>query len=330
MSSTSRPLGRLLLSALVAASAAGFAGAAAAQSWPTRTITTIVPLSPGNAIDVVARAVLEQVSKQVGQPIVVENRVGAGGTVGASAVAKAAPDGHTILVHSSSFTAAHAIYKSLPFDTVKDFVPVIALGNQPSVLVTAPAKGFKTAGDLIAFAKANPGKLNFASAGVGAASHFAAERFRLAAGFEAQHVPFRGPNEALTEVLSGRIDFYFLPLAPALTMLADGKLVALLVSTPKRSPALPDVPSVTEIGLKDATYLFWTGLFAPGGTPRPIVERLHEETRKAMETPVVKERLAKLAVEPFAMTQPQFEQFFRDDLAATVKLVRDAGIQQQN
>lgn len=308
----------------------GAATGAQAQGWPARTITAVVPLSAGNAIDVVARAVLEQVSRQLGQPIVVENRVGAGGTVGANAVAKAAPDGYTIMVHSSSFSAANAVYASLPYDSFNDFAPVITLGNQPSVLVTAPAKGFKTLADLVAAAKARPGELNYATAGVGSASHLAAERFRLAADFKAQHVPFRGPNEALTDVVAGRVDFYFLPLAPALPMLQEGKLIALAVSTPSRSAALPEVPTTTEAGLKNSTYLFWTALFVPAKTPRAIVERLHEETRKALETPVVKERLARLAVEPFPMSIAQFETFFRDDLTATQKLVQDAGIPRTN
>jgi tripartite-type tricarboxylate transporter receptor subunit TctC len=323
-------LHKFLGSACAALALIACAGGAAAQTWPSRTITTIVPLSPGNAIDVVARAVLEQVSKQIGQPIIVENRVGAGGTVGANAVAKAAPDGHTLLVHSSSFSGAHAIYTQLPYDTLKDFAPVIALGNQPTVLVTSPSKGFKTLDDLVTFAKANPGALNYASAGIGAASHLAAERFRLAAGFVGQHVPFRGPNEALTDVMAGRVDFYFLPLAPALPLLQSGQLVALAVSTPQRSSALPDVPTTVEAGLKDSSYFFWTAMFVPAQTPRAIVERLHEETRKALDTPVVKDRLAKLAVEPFLMSLPQFEAFFRDDLAATAKLVQEAGIPRSN
>jgi tripartite-type tricarboxylate transporter receptor subunit TctC len=326
----SRTKRHLHAAAVAVLAASGIATPAQTQSWPARTVTAVIPLSAGNAIDVVGRAVLEQVSRQIGQPIVVENRAGAGGTLGANAVAKAAPDGYTILIHSSSFAAANAVYATLPYDTVKDFAPVIALGNQPSVLVTAPAKGFKTLGDLVAYAKANPGKLNFASAGVGSASHFAAERFRLAAGFQAQHVPFRGPNEALTDVVAGRVDFYFLPLAPALPMLRDGKLVALAVSTPKRTAALPDVPTTVESGLKDSSYLFWTGMFVHAQTPKPIVERLYEETRKAMATDVVKERFARLAVEPFAMTQAEFEKFFRDDLEATTKLVKDAGIPRTN
>jgi tripartite-type tricarboxylate transporter receptor subunit TctC len=316
--------------AIMIAAGLALATPAQAQSWPSRTITAIVPLSPGNAIDVVGRAVLEQVSRQIGQPIVVENRVGAGGTIGANAVAKAAPDGHTILVHSSSFASADAIYTTLPYDTVKDFAPVISLGLQPTVLVTSPDAGFKTLHDLINAAKAKPGEITYASAGVGSASHFAAERFRLAAGFRGQHVPFRGPNEALTDVMTGRVHFYFLPLAPALPLLQEKKLVALTVSTEKRNAAVPDVPTTAELGIKDASYAFWTALFLPAGTPIDIVERWHAEALKALDTPVVRERLAKLAVEPFPMSLTAFEKYFRDQLDTNRKLVTEASIPKAN
>ena len=315
---------------LLALSAVNPASAQTPQAWPTRTITAIVPLSPGNAIDVVGRAVLEQVSRQIGQAIVVENRVGAGGTLGANAVAKAAPDGHTILVHSSSFASAAAIYSTLPYDTERDFAPVISLGLQPTVLVTAPSNGYKTLADLIAAAKAKPGEVTYASAGIGSASHFAAERFRMAADFRGQHVPFRGPNEALTDVMTGRVVFYFLPLAPALPLLQENKLIALTVSTEKRNASLPDVPTTAEAGIKDASYAFWTALFLPSGTPRAIVERWHEEALKALNTPVVQERLAKLAVQPFPMPLAEFEKYFRADVNANRKLVQDAGIPKTN
>ena len=189
---------------------------ALAQAYPSRTIMAVIPFAPGNANDVIARIVLDQLQKQLGQPIVIENRAGAGGTTGVAFVAKAAPDGYTVLVHSSTFSASYSLYKTLPYDTFNDFAAVVPFGVQPTVLVAAPAKGWKTVAELVAAAKANPGKLNYASAGVGAASHLAAERFRVSAGFTAQHIPFRGPVEALTEVMTGRVDFYFLPLAAAL------------------------------------------------------------------------------------------------------------------
>ena len=301
---------------------------AGAQAWPTRPILAVIPFSAGNANDVVGRVVLDQLSRQLGEPIVIENRAGAGGTTGVASVAKAAPDGYTILVHSSTFSAGPALYKSLPYDTLHDFASIIPLGLQPTVLVAAPSKGWKSVSDLVAAAKAHPGTLTFASAGIGSASHLAAERLRFSAGFNALHVPYRGPNEALSDVITGRVDFYFLPIAPALPLINDGKLVALAVSTATRNPTLPNVPTTAEAGLKDAAYAFWTGVFAPAATPKPIVNRIYEETRKALDVPSVKERLAKVGVEPMPMSMEEFDAYFRQDVASTVKLAHDAGIPQ--
>jgi tripartite-type tricarboxylate transporter receptor subunit TctC len=317
------------LAAALAASALMSVGAAVpalAQAWPTRSIQLISPFTAGNANDIVARVVLDQVSKQIGQTVVIENRPGGGGTVGAAMVAKAEPDGYTILLHSSSLSSQVVLHKSLPFDALRDFAPIILFGVQPSVLVAAPAKGFKTVADLVAAAKAKPGVLNYASAGIGSASHMAAERFRLAAGIQAQHIPFRGPVEAFTELMAGRIDFYFLPITPALPVIGQGKVVALAVSTPKRATALPNVPTTAEAGYPDAAYLFWGGLSAPAKTPRAVVDRLHAETEKALNIPAVQERLAKLGVQPMPMSVDEFDKFFRDDVAATVKLARDIGM----
>jgi tripartite-type tricarboxylate transporter receptor subunit TctC len=300
-----------------------------AQAWPVRTITAVVPFAAGNAIDVIGRVVLDQLSKQLGQPIVVDNRAGAGGTTGANAVAKAAPDGYTLLVFSSSFASAHAIYPNLPYDTFNDFAAVVPLGLQPTVLVTAPSKGFKTVADLVAAAKAKPGAMNFASAGIGAASHLAAERFRVSAGFEAQHIPHRGPVDALTAVMTGQVDFYFLPLAPALPLIQEGKVLALAVSTAKRAAALPEVPTTTEAGLPDSAYDFWVGLFLPAKTPRDIVDKLHDEAQKTLQVPAMRERLAKLGYEPMSMTPQEFETYFKADVVATTKLVKAAKIPTQ-
>jgi tripartite-type tricarboxylate transporter receptor subunit TctC len=298
-----------------------------AQSWPSRTIQAVIPFAAGNANDVVARIVLEQLSKELGQTIVIDNRPGAGGTTGIASAAKAAPDGHTMLVHSSSFAAAYSLYKSLPYDTFNDFVAVVPAGVQPMVLVAATSKGWKTLADLIAAAKARPGELNYASAGVGAASHLAAERFRVGAGITAQHIPFKGPVEALTEVITGRIDYYFLPLAAALPLINDGKLVAFAVSTPERARSLPNVPTTAESGLKDSSYSFWTGIFLPAKTPAEIVKRLHDETEKAVRETSVAERLAKVGVQPMAMGVAEFGAFFRDDVLSTAKLMKDIGVQ---
>ena len=222
-------------------------GHALAQSWPSRPIHAIVPFGAGSATDVVPRVVLEPLSAQLGQPIVVENRGGAGTTIGAAIVAKAEPDGYTLLATSSAHTLVPTVYPHALYDTAADFAAVVSLGMSPNVLVVSPAKGFKTAHDLVAAAKARPGALNFASAGVGTATHLSAERFRMAAGIEAVHIPFRGGAESITEVLSGRADFLFTPLGTALPQVRAGNLVALAVSSPKRAALLPEVPSVLEL-----------------------------------------------------------------------------------
>jgi tripartite-type tricarboxylate transporter receptor subunit TctC len=305
----------------------GFLGfdAAMAQAWPTRSITVVVPLAAGSASDVIGRVVLDQVSKQLGEPIVIENRGGAGGTIGANIVAKAAPDGYTILA-AGGLATAHALYAKLPYATLQDFAPVIPLGQQPLVLLTAQSKGFKTLGDLIAAAKASPGVLNFASVGIGSASHFAAERLRISARIEAQHIMFKGATEALTEVIAGRVDFICLPIAPALPFIKDGKLAALAVGTPKRAAALPEVSTTIEAGLVDSASPFWSGLFLPAKTPRDIVVKLHQETEKALQLHSVQERLEKLGVEPMPMNLEQFDKYFRDEVEADVKLVKAANI----
>ena len=233
-------------------------------------------------------------------------------------------------MHSSSFASAYSLHKNLPYDTLNDFTAVIPVGKTPTVLVTAPSKGFKTAADLIAAAKVKPGEMNFASAGIGSVSHLAAERFRLSAGIDAQHIPFRGPNEAFTELMAGRIDFYFLPLAPALPLVKDGQLIALAVSTDTRALALPNVPTTAELGLKDSGYVFWTGFFVPAKTPRDVVDRLHDESQRAMQIPAVQERLAKTGAEPMPMTVNAFGEFFREDVLSTAKLMQQLGIKPGN
>jgi tripartite-type tricarboxylate transporter receptor subunit TctC len=315
------------MSSIAVAALCVMATAAGADNWPSRSIQVISPFSAGNANDIVGRVVLDEVSRQLGQTFVIENRPGGGGSLGAAAVAKADPDGYTVLLYSSSLSSQVVLHKNLPFDPVRDFIPVAMFGIQPSVLVAAPSKGWKTLGDLVAAAKAKPGALNFASAGVGAASHMAAERLRLAAGIEVQHIPFRGPVEAFTEVMSGRVDFYYLPIAPALANIQNGKVVALAVSTPKRAALLPDVPTVAEAGYAGAEYLFWGGLAVPANTPRPIIDKLHAESRKALETvPAIREKLATFGVQPMTMSVDEFGKFVRDDVAATIRLAKDINL----
>ena len=297
-----------------------------APDWPVRPVLTISPFTAGSANDVVARLVLDQVGQQVGQALVVENRSGGGGIVGVASVVRAEPDGYTLLLSSASMSSAVVLHSVLPYDALRDLVPIAMMGVQPSVLVAAPGKGFKTVAELVGAAKAKPGQLNFASAGIGSASHIAGERFRLAAGLQVQHIPYRGPVEALTDLMTGRVDFYFLPIAAAPPLIKQGKVVALAVSTPARTQSLPYVPTIAEAGYPDAEYLFWGGISAPVKTPRAIVEKLNHEVNKALAVPAVEEKLQNLGVQPKPMTPDQFAKFFADDVATTVKLGKDANI----
>jgi tripartite-type tricarboxylate transporter receptor subunit TctC len=301
------------------------ATAAVAQQWPTRPIRVISPFAAGSASDTTGRVVLDQVSQNLGQAMVVEVRPGAGGTLGFSQVAKADPDGYTLVTSSSSMATETVLHRKLPYDPVHDFIPVAMFGTQPNVLVTSTQNGFKTLADLVAAAKAKPGTLTFASAGIGSSSHMAAERFRLAAKIDVRHVPFR--ETGITEVMAGRIDYYFLPIAAAAATLGSGKLTVLTVSSKTRAPLLPDVPTIVEAGYPDAQFRFWVGLSAPAKTPRPIVDKLHDATEQALALPVLREKLAKLGVAPEVMSVEEFGKFFRDDLAATVQLAKDANIQ---
>jgi tripartite-type tricarboxylate transporter receptor subunit TctC len=316
---------RALSGAIIAAVLVAGAVAASAQQWPTRPIRVVSPFPAGSASDTTARVVLDQLSQALGQPMVVEGRAGAGGTLGFADVAKADPDGYTLVTSSTSLATGMVLHKSLPYDPVRDFVPVAIFGSQPNVLVASQQSGFKTVADLVAAAKAKPGTLTFASAGIGSTSHRAGERFRLATGIDVRHIPFR--EGGLTEVMAGRIDFYFIPLAAAAAGLNSGKLTVLAVSTARRSALLPNAPTVAEAGYPAAESSFWVGLSAPAKTPPDIVNKIHDATEKALLDPGVKDKLAKLGVEPELMSVDQFGKFFRDDLAATVQLAKDAHIE---
>jgi tripartite-type tricarboxylate transporter receptor subunit TctC len=304
----------------------GTARFAVAQAWPARSIRAFVTAGAGSAVDVVPRVVFDQLSIQLGQPIVVENRGGAGGTIAVTMVARAPPDGYTILAASSALTVSPWLHPSLPYDTSRDLAAIAALGIIPNVLVTSPLNGSKTIAQFIAAARAKPGAFNYASTGVGTATHMSAERFRVSAGIEAVHIPTKSGPEALTEVLSGRADFYLCPLATALPFIRDGKVLGLAVSGAKRLPELPDVPTTSEAGLADADYTFWLGLFAPAKTARHVVQRLHDETVRAMRSPHVAEKLATLGVAPMPMTPEQFDTVVKDEIASNALLVKAAGI----
>ena len=311
----------------LAAAALSFTVAqAAAQSWPSKPIKVIVPFTPGSATDIVARMVTQRLSAQLGQPVVVENRPGAGGTIGQALVAKAEPDGYTLLVHSSSHTVTPSTFSSLPFDAVRDFSGITPLALVPNLLVIAPAKGIRSVRELIAAAKARPGQMTYASAGIGSATQLNAERFRLGAGIEGVHVPFKGTPEALTEIVTGRVDYYFCPVASALPYLADGRLLALAAGSSKRSVALPDLPTTLEAGVPNSDYNFWVGMLVPARTPRDVVARLHQETVKAIQSAETRDHMAKLGAEPMIMSPDQFDAYIRAEIASNAVLVKAAGV----
>lgn len=297
-----------------------------AQAWPAKPIHAVVPVGVGSSTDIVHRLVLQHVSTALGQPIVVENRTGAGGTIGSAVVAKAQPDGYTLLANGSAHTIAPALYKALPYDAVRDFIPVVPIGTSPSVLVVAPGKGIKTVEALVAAAKARPGTVTFSSVGIGTATHLSAERFVTSSGIQAVHIPFKGGAEAMFEVVAGRVDFFFGPVALVLPQLRDGKLVALAVNVAKRSATLPNVPTLQEAGYRDAEYPIWFGLFAPARTPQAIVEKLNRETVKVLQSAGLREKLEGLGVEPMMMSSGEFTAYVGKEIALNASLAKNASL----
>ena len=323
MSTTNRRRFLALASGVFAAPA--LTRAAWADDWPKdRIIRAVVPFAPGSTIDVIGRVVLDPLSKQLNQTIVVENRGGAGGTIGSAEVAKAAPDGYTLLINASAHSAAPAAYPHLSYDPAKDFAGVAMFGVVPNVLLVAPSKGIKSAKDLVA--QDQDGHMTFSSAGVGSATHWAAERFLLSAGIKATHVPFSGGPAALTEVMTGRVDFCFIGISAAIPFIKDGRLLPLAVSMTKRSPALPDVPTTIELGFADSDYVFWNGVLAPAKTPRPIINRLHDEVQKALALPAVQEKLKAQGVEPMPMTPREIDTMIAKEIVQNIKLAKAAGL----
>jgi tripartite-type tricarboxylate transporter receptor subunit TctC len=315
---------RFLHSAAAALALPALPRMAAAQAWPTKPIRAIIPFTAGSTVDIVGRIVLEPLASQLGQTIVVENRGGAGGTIGSAAVARAEPDGYTILINASAHSAAPAAYPNVPYDTAKDFSAVASFGSVPNVVVIAPSKNIKTLAELAAAAKAR--SLTFASAGVGSATHWAAERLRLSGGFQAVHVPFRGGPEALTEVMTGRVDFMCIGVSSGLGFIREKSLLPLAVCTPKRTPALPDVPTTLELGFADSDYTFWNGLLVPAKTPRDIVDGLYRETQKALQLASVQEKFAPQGIDPMPLTPAEFDALIKREIAINLALVKAADI----
>lgn len=296
-----------------------------ADDWPKdKIIRAVVPFAPGSTIDVIGRIVLDPLGKALDQTIVVENRGGAGGTIGSAVVAKSDPDGYTLLINASAHSAAPAAYPHLPYDPSKDFAGVAMFGVVPNVLLVAPSKGIKSVKELVDGDK--DGHMTFASAGVGSATHWAAERFLLSAGIKATHVPFSGGPAALTEVMTGRVDFCFIGVSSAIPFINNGQLLPLAVSMTKRSAALPDVPTTIELGYADSDYVFWNGVLVPAKTPRPIVDRLHDEVQKVLALPDVQSKLKAQGVEPMPMTPQQIDAMIAREIVQNIKLAKDAGL----
>jgi tripartite-type tricarboxylate transporter receptor subunit TctC len=325
MTSTRRSVA---LGAIALALAAPLAALAQA-GYPNKPIRVIVPFAAGSTTDIIARAISDKMSQSMGQQLVVENRGGASGTIGQAAVASAAPDGYTIMIHSSSHTVSPHTFAKLPFDTERDFVGITPISSTPNVLVISPSKNIKTLQELLAYGRANPGKLNFASAGQGSATHLNAEKFKLAAKLEATNIPFKGSAEAVTEVMAGRVDYYFSPIAPVIGQIRNGQLVPLAVGSPKRAAALPNVPTTAEAGVPGSEFNFWIGMFAPGKTPREIVSRLQDEVVKALNTPEVKERFTALGADAWTLEPAAFDAYIAGEIKSNAGLVKAAGLQVQ-
>ena len=311
---------------LFVAGAAVAAAPALAQDWPTRQpVKVIVPFTAGSSTDISARVVFEQVGRQVGQTFVVENRTGAGTTIGSSFVAKSDPDGYTLLVNSSSHAAVAATYAKLTYHPADDFAGITPLANLP-IAIIAPLK-YKTMADLVAAGRA--GSLNFGSAGAGSAGHLVLERVRIAGMMNAVHIPFRGTPEGVTEILAGRIDFYVAPVLNTVPLFKDGKISALAVGSAKRASSLPQVPTTIEAGLPNSGYEFWVAALAPVKTPRAIVERLNREVLAALKLKDVEEKIENLGGEPMPMTPAAFDAFLRKEIAVNIDIVKVAGFKPQ-
>ena len=309
---------------IAAATVFAVASATAQAAYPSKVIKIVVPFTAGSATDIMARIVGEKLSTTLGQAVVVENRPGAGGTLGASQVAKSEPDGYTLLVVSTGHVVNPALYANLNYETLGDFAGVTPLAALPSVLVVGAGSPIKNVAELIATAKAKPGQLNYASAGVGSATHVNAEKFRAQANIQVTHIPFKGTPETIVETSSGRVDFMFTPVLASIPSIRDNRMRAIAVSTAKRSSALPDVPTVAEAGLPGFVFDFWIGMLAPAKTPRAIVNKLNAEVRNILQQPDVKDRLSKLGADPMPMSPEQFDAYMKEEFTTLGAVMKSA------
>jgi tripartite-type tricarboxylate transporter receptor subunit TctC len=302
---------------------------ASAEAYPGKPVRVIVPFTAGSATDIVARTVAQKLSELWGQTVVVDNRTGAGGTVGTGLAAKSQPNGYTLLLHSAAYAASPAVYSKLPYDTLKDFVEISALVSQPYVLTVGSSAGMKTVSGLIAAAKAKPLQINFGSAGSGSGTHLVAEKFRLSAGIEVVHVPYKGGPEATLDTITGRVTYWFPPVSLALPYIRDGKLLALGVSSAKRATLLPDVPTIAEAGVGGFEDSIWWGIWAPAGIPVAVVSSVERDIGRAIAAADVRDRLTRLGAEPMGMTRAEFTRFVRSEIESAARVTKAAGIKPQ-
>ena len=315
-----------VLCAFSALSVVSFSGAAYAQAYPTKPIRFVVPYPPGGPLDTVARLLGAKVGEAMGQPVVVDNKPGAGGNIGADIVAKSPPDGHTILMGA---VATHAInptlYKSIPYDAVKDFVPVTQVASTPNVLVVNPSVPANNVREFIAYARANPGKLNFGSGSTGSAGHLAGELFKSMAGVEMAHIPYKGAAPAMQDLVAGQIQLMFDNLASSLGQVRAGKVKALAVTTAKKAALAPELPTIAESGLPGFDISTWFGIFAPAGTPKAAIDRLHAEFTKALAAPDVREKMPNLGAEPVGSSPEAFAAYIRSEADKYAKVIKASG-----
>jgi tripartite-type tricarboxylate transporter receptor subunit TctC len=314
---------------LLAAALAAVSQHAQAQNWPTKPVRLIIAFTPGSSTDIIGRAVAAKLSEIWGQPVVAENRTGAGGSIGSAAVLRESPDGYTLLANSSAHVANPSIYAKLPYDTLKDFANIAPLAGGPNVLIVGTGTGWKKLGDFIAAAKSKPGTLNFSSAGIGSGTHFNLEKLKLMAGIDVAHVPYKGTPEAIGDTIAGRVCCYFAPINAALPHVRGGKAVALAVSSAQRSSLLPDVPTIAESGVPGFDYTLWVGLWGQAAMPASLVSKINADVNKALASPDLAQRLTNLGTLPMKMSPSEFSEYVRREVEDTAKVLKAAGIKPQ-
>ena len=314
---------------LAAAVLAAFSLPASPQGYPTKPVRVIVAFTPGRSTDIIGRAVAAKLSELWGQPVVVENRAGAGGSVGSAAVLREPPDGYTLLANSSAHVANPSIYAKLPYDTLKDFANIAPLAGGPNVLIVGTGTGWKRLGDFIGAAKAKPGALNFSSAGIGSGTHFNLEKLKLMTGIDVAHVPYKGTPEAIGDTIAGRVCCYWAPINAALPHVHGGKATALAVSSAQRSSLLPNVPTVAEQGVPGFDYTLWVGLWGQAAMPADLVNKINADVNKALASPDLADRLTKLGTLPMRMSASEFNAYVRREVEETAKVLKAAGIKPQ-